>query len=132
MALGSAHKIIAFISLLVFILATYGSAFGSIGCHSAADGFQSIECNQGHPQVAIPHIDDGSENSCACDPLACHVLKSRSRIKRPIPLITELAPPFSFEMGSSPANIFSAWQSRSSLHPASQSLDALRTVVLLH
>ena len=132
MGLNISRRLIAFISLLVFLLAIYGSAFGAVGCHSAGEGFQSLECNKKHQPLGVPHIDDGTRNLCACDPLACNVLKFRSKVKRPA-FQSELAFQFS-SLQLTPASTTALpyttdWKF---LHFPLQSLLLLRTVVLLH
>lgn len=131
-ALGISRKIIAFTSLLVFVLAIYGSAFGSIGCHSTGEGFQSVECNKAHHPHADPHITDDTKNLCACDQLACRILESRTRVKRHIAQVAPFVTPAPVEISPSLSARFSGRHDRASLHLPSQSLVLLRTVVLLH
>ena len=132
MKLGIPKQIIAFSCLLIFIFAIYGTAFGTVGCHSSGDGFQSLECYQAHPPVDIPHLDASAKSLCACDPLACHVLKSRNRVKRQLPELAEFLQSSVYERVPSPSAMFAIRNDGSPLLLASQSLVFLRTVVLLH
>ena len=74
MVRGISRKIIAFVSLLVFFLTIYGTAFGAIGCHSAGKGFQYLESNKSHQQIDVPHLNIDYGNPCACDPLTCQCI----------------------------------------------------------
>lgn len=132
MTLCIPKKIIAFTSLLIFVFAIYGAAFGAIGCHSSGEGFQSVECTQAHTPETTPHIYSETDNQCVCDQLACHSLKSRTRVKRHMPQLAVVDKSSVFEIVLPSSAIISGRYDSSFLYLVSQSLVFLRTVVLLH
>lgn len=126
------RKVIAITCLLIFCLAIYGTAFGSIGCHCVGQGFQSVECNKAHPPHDIPHYDAAGTNLCVCDQLACRLLDSRSRAKRQMSQMVSVPQFLPSDISPSSPVIFSGRHNRASLALSTQSLQHLRTVVLLH
>lgn len=132
MTLESPLKKIAFACLLIFVFAISGTAFGEVGCHSAGEGFQGAGCSRSHTPEITPHLYSETETPCACDQLACRILKSRSRLKRQVMQLVEVEQPSVFEFVLPSAAIFSGRYDSSLLYLASHSLVLLRTVILRH